>query len=138
MLKNQNIKSSTNLKTIKKIAFGLCILASTTFAQNKYFDAIQLKSSKFYTNSAAILVEIQDADNNQVDALELYTSEYAKNLKDFAVILDASNKVIADLRVKFSDTKMEELKKLVDQLEVVIERSKDSNKKIRKLVRSEE
>jgi hypothetical protein len=114
------------------------LMVSLGHSQNKYFDAIQLKSSKFYTMSAAILVEIQDADNNQVDALQLYTLEYAKNLSEFSGVLDRSNKVIADLRVKFSDAKMDELKKLVDQMETIIDRSKESNKKIRKMINSDD
>ena len=122
------------MKHSKAIGLALSLGLTAVSAQNPYFDAIQLKNSRFQTYSLVILTEIQDADVNQIDGLQAYTLEYSKNFSEFSHLLGQSNSIISDLRIKFSESKLNQLKIILTQMDTLIEQSKVSNQKIRYLI----
>jgi hypothetical protein len=122
------------MKHLKSVGLALGLSLTVVGAQNPYFDAIQLKNSRFQTYSLVILTEIQDADVNQIDGLQAYTLEYSKNFSEFSNLLGQSNSIISELRVKFNEAKLSQLKIILTQMDTLIEQSKKSNQKIRHLI----
>lgn len=112
-------------------------LATSASANTNFFSEIQFKSAKLANTTASLLYEIQDADNNQIEAFDIYTGEYSLIIRDFSETLIQSNSLIKALQKNFNQKNKEQLKKMLARIDNLLERSREIDIKIKKLLYSD-